>query len=200
MGCIYKIVNQINQKSYVGLTTKTAEERFKKHIKDSLVANRPHAIHLAIRKYGAEYFTISVLFESNDLNVLNKKEEELIKFHNTLSPNGYNLVSGGKARKLSEESRQKFSDAQKGKKQSKETRLKRSIRLKGRKQLKHIVDHRANSIKKPIRELVTAYTFPSIKEAAEFFHINAKGISKNLHGKSKHYFGKKFVFMEKICK
>ena len=32
MGFIYKITNQINQKSYIGLTTSTIEERWKEHL------------------------------------------------------------------------------------------------------------------------------------------------------------------------
>lgn len=51
---VYKITNKINGKLYIGQTTKTVQERFKKHIKDSFKEKRNSAINLAIRKYGTE--------------------------------------------------------------------------------------------------------------------------------------------------
>ena len=34
MPYIYKIINNVNQKNYIGKTTRTIEERFKEHCKD----------------------------------------------------------------------------------------------------------------------------------------------------------------------
>src|SRR5208282_4417247 len=49
----------------------------------------------AIRKYGIEEFSVSVLAEVNTLEQLNALEELLIKERGTLSPFGYNLIPGG---------------------------------------------------------------------------------------------------------
>ena len=50
-GYIYKCTCVISGKSYVGLTTKTIEERKKEHL------------HSAIRKYGIENFEWSIVEE-----------------------------------------------------------------------------------------------------------------------------------------
>ena len=57
-GVIYLLINAINainDKEYVGQTTKTPEERFKEHMYS------PHYIGNAIRKHGAENFVIAIL-------------------------------------------------------------------------------------------------------------------------------------------
>ena len=200
MGHVYRITNLINGKLYIGLTTTTLEKRWKKHIKDATVSNRPHAIHNAIRKYGAESFFITSLFETNDLKTLNHVEKMMIESNNSMYPNGYNLHGGGNAHSISEYTRLLMSVAQRGKKQSEETKTKRSVRLSGRKQPLHLVEQRAKSRSRPIIELQSGRTFESINSAAKYLGIKARGISKNLHGQSNHYFGFKFKFMENICK
>jgi len=50
----------------------------------------------AIKKYGWEAFSHEVLAEGLTLDEANALEVELIARHNTMSPNGYNLKSGGK--------------------------------------------------------------------------------------------------------
>lgn len=48
----------------------------------------------AIRKYGVESITWTILFETNDMNLLNKKEIDFIKLYNSIE-NGYNISTGG---------------------------------------------------------------------------------------------------------
>ena len=63
---IYKIVNDVNSKVYVGKTTFTLEKRFKEHLSDAtkrVEEQRP--LYNAINKYGAEHFSI-VLIEECD--------------------------------------------------------------------------------------------------------------------------------------
>lgn len=104
MGYIYKITNKINNKSYIGLTTKTPEERWKQHIRTAYSPNSKDYNELfkkAIRKYGPENFEISVLDNSDDLEELKQKEVYWIKQLNTyaFAPNGYgyNSTIGGDA-------------------------------------------------------------------------------------------------------
>jgi group I intron endonuclease len=193
-------MNTVNEKLYIGLTTGTIEARLKKHIKDAMTAKRPHAIHNAIRKHGPEHFIIESLFESDDLYSLNRAEEELIKSNNSLSPYGYNLHGGGNAHVVSDETRIKMSLVQRGKKQSEETRLKRSRKLAGRKMSKETLEKAAKARSKSVIEMVSGKTFESVNAAAKYFNIRARGISKNLHGKSNHYFGLNFKFMENLCR
>ena len=120
MGCVYKITNTVNGKLYIGLTTSTIENRWKKHVKDALVSNRPHAIHNAIRKYGVQAFIIESLIETDNLITLNEVEKKMIECNNSMYPSGYNLHSGGNAHAVSERTRLLMSAVQRGKKQSDE--------------------------------------------------------------------------------
>ena len=61
MGYIYKIVNDINGKIYIGQTTRTIQERWKEHIKESLGTRANHPIYRAMRKYGNEHFQIHLI-------------------------------------------------------------------------------------------------------------------------------------------
>ena len=62
MAYIYKIVNKINNKVYIGQTTDTVEKRFQEHIAESLrnrSKNRP--LYKAFLKYGTENFYIEAI-------------------------------------------------------------------------------------------------------------------------------------------
>ena len=61
MGQIYKIINNINSKIYVGKTIYTAEKRYKSHLQQ---LDDGTAIHNAMKKYGVENFSF-VIVEDN---------------------------------------------------------------------------------------------------------------------------------------
>ena len=93
---IYKVTNQINGKIYIGQTTKTAEQRLKKHWSEANCAERPeNYFHNALLKYGIENFTIEVIDEANNLEELNEKEIYWIAYYNTYKGFGYNCNAGG---------------------------------------------------------------------------------------------------------
>lgn len=94
MAFIYVITNQINQKQYVGKTTKTIQERWKNHIEDSkrrVAENRP--LYRAINKYGIENFIIEQLEECS-IDILSEREQYWIQKLNTYY-GGYNATYGG---------------------------------------------------------------------------------------------------------
>lgn len=94
MPYIYKIINDINNKIYVGKTLSTIEERFKKHCSDSKKATcKKRPLYDAMNKYGIEHFHIE-LIEECSLEVVNDRE---IYWINTLNSyhNGYNATLGG---------------------------------------------------------------------------------------------------------
>lgn len=93
VGCIYLLTSP-KGKHYVGLSSKTAEIRFERHVMH-LEAGRRNAIHRALKKYGPDKFTIETLYLSDDLQKLRRMEQLLIASLNTLAPNGYNLTGGG---------------------------------------------------------------------------------------------------------
>lgn len=99
MGYIYKIINQVNQKIYIGQTSKTIQERFKEHLIDSKkesLKNRP--LYRAINKYGFDKFTIE-LVEECDNNELSEREIFWINYYNSYH-NGYNATLGGEGKNI----------------------------------------------------------------------------------------------------
>lgn len=96
MGFIYQIKNNINEKIYVGKTTRTLEARFKEH--KNRVNERNSHLYLAMRKYGTENFFIEMLEECED-NFLDEREKYWIKILDTYN-RGYNETLGGEGLSL----------------------------------------------------------------------------------------------------
>ena len=94
MGCVYKLTSP-NRKSYVGVTKKTAEERWEKHKEHALGKRDAGALYSALRKYGPNTFTLEVLCVCSDWDRLLALEKRLIAFYQTLTPSGYNISEGG---------------------------------------------------------------------------------------------------------
>jgi len=113
---IYKITNTINNKIYIGQTTKTLNERILYHLYDCKTEKLP--LYNAINKYGWNNFKVEVIDNANTQEELNKKEIHWIKELNSLCPNGYNLTTGGSYGKHLEETKQKLRHNQLGSKSS----------------------------------------------------------------------------------
>lgn len=114
MMVIYKITNKLNNKIYIGQTQQSNPwRRIRFHFKP-IEPRNISLIWRAINKYGKDNFKVEIIFETQDLNELNKMEKQLIQHHNTLYPNGYNLQLGGQENKFTEETRKKISNANKG--------------------------------------------------------------------------------------
>ena len=70
MGYIYKITNKVNNKSYIGQTTRDdVTIRWKEHIKNSKREERM-VIYRAFRKYGIDNFLFSVLEECENVRYI----------------------------------------------------------------------------------------------------------------------------------
>ena len=92
MAYIYEIVNDINNKSYVGKTEFSLEKRFKEHCRDSQKkSSEKWPLYSAMRKYGLEHFSIHLLEETNNPN---ERERYWIEILGTFK-NGYNATKGG---------------------------------------------------------------------------------------------------------
>lgn len=89
MGIIYKLTSP-SGKAYVGQTVQKLAARIGGHRSRS----RCFAIGNAIKKYGLEAFDVEVLACGVPTNELDAVEDHFIVEHNTLKPNGYNLVRG----------------------------------------------------------------------------------------------------------
>ena len=132
MGSIYKITNTRNGKAYIGQTVQDAvKDRIHQHLNGGPRGSQ--LVKRAIEKYGKNAFTYEILHDGIIPEFLDVLECEAIENFNTLAPNGYNLTTGGGGGSLSEETKKKISEANKGKTFSPETKKKISEANKGRK-------------------------------------------------------------------
>lgn len=108
-GLIYKAINIINGKSYIGQTW-NFKKRKKDHIRDGESDKQKNfnrsLLTKAIRKYGKENFTWEIIDWAEDQKSLDKLEAEHIIKNNSLDRRyGYNLKEGGANGKFSEEAK-----------------------------------------------------------------------------------------------
>jgi group I intron endonuclease len=109
---VYKATNKINNKVYIGYTTKTLNQRKKEHLYKSNCKSDKHYFYLfrqAIRKYGFDSFDWEILSTHKTIEECCKSEIYFIKTFNSVSPNGYNLTDGGNGGIQSEEIKNKIS-------------------------------------------------------------------------------------------
>lgn len=110
MNSVYKITNLINQKVYIGSSTRV-DKRFQSHKNDAFNPNNKkynYPLYKAFRKYGIENFTFEIL--KNDFknieDMQNYEHEMILKFH-SLSPNGYNQTDYTNSNSIASENSQK---------------------------------------------------------------------------------------------
>lgn len=89
---IYKIQNLINGKLYIGQSV-DIEQRWKEHISAAKGDYYHYTLYKAMRKYGIENFSFSIIEECNR-DELSEKEKYWIKFYNSYEE-GYNSTLGG---------------------------------------------------------------------------------------------------------
>jgi len=106
---IYKYVSP-SEKCYIGQTCHLKDRQRRHQSKH----NRCYAFRDAIIKYGYENFKFEILEENLTLDEENIKEEYYISFYNSLSPNGYNLKSGGLNNLHAEETKRKIANGRLG--------------------------------------------------------------------------------------
>lgn len=97
MACIY-IITTPDGKQYVGVTSKTAEQRLAKHIEDAK-GGRDTSVADAMRCCKFKGIKIDVLLESGIIDLLYQLEPVFIHKHDTRIPNGHNATIGGKGMK-----------------------------------------------------------------------------------------------------
>ncbi|HIC4115747.1 TPA: GIY-YIG nuclease family protein [Salmonella enterica] len=95
IGSVYKITNLVNQKAYIGITTRDPIDRWWEHC-NSAQNGSGYFVHQAIHKYGEESFSVQVIAQTKSLKDLKELEIILIKQHGThMSLKGYNKTWGG---------------------------------------------------------------------------------------------------------
>lgn len=93
---IYRVINKINGKSYIGCTTLSLSERKHKHWLNSRDSNKntKQAIYLAFNKYGWDSFEWQELCSALSKDDLIELEKLFIAEYNSYEK-GYNLTLGG---------------------------------------------------------------------------------------------------------
>lgn len=112
---LYKIINQINNKYYIGMTKQSLQKRFSQH-KESAKTKTTY-LYNAFNKYGSNNFIIELITE------FKTKEEccaaEILYISTNL--NGYNLATGGEGGFVVQDIeawKEKLKEARKGRKPS----------------------------------------------------------------------------------
>jgi len=82
-------------KSYIGITSACAEDRFEKHVRQAETAKSQYAVHRAIRKYGKSNVSVNTMVIAGDWEYLCDLEMKAIEKYNTKQPHGYNMTAGG---------------------------------------------------------------------------------------------------------
>lgn len=134
-GIIYKAINKINGKIYIGQTVQSLDKRISQHINNALNNQDNMYFHKAIRKYGKESFIWEIITQCNSREELNKAEIGVIKKYDVFG-DGYNLNYGGEGNagfERTKESRRKMSESHIGKTHSEETKQKIRESTKGNK-------------------------------------------------------------------
>jgi len=125
---IYRISRRDSDKSYIG-QSRDIFKRWKEH--SNLSRKKLSCISSALKLHGLGSFVWEVIEECS-LEELNDREVYWISYFDSMSPNGYNLTSGGGQGKIiSEESRAKMSEAAKAS-MTEERRAKISEAIKGK--------------------------------------------------------------------
>jgi group I intron endonuclease len=92
---VYKIINKINNKIYIGSSQRNLEVRLQRHFSKAN-SGSASSLHKAIRKYGKENFVIELIEQFQTKKEMFEAEIKYISIFNTFkSDQGYNDTVGG---------------------------------------------------------------------------------------------------------
>jgi group I intron endonuclease len=90
---IYKALNKINGKIYIG-ETNNLEKRIVEHLRSAQRGDKGY-FYNALRAYGSQVFEWSTIDIADCREILDEKEEYWINHLHTKPPYGYNVANGG---------------------------------------------------------------------------------------------------------
>ena len=131
-GIIYRALNTINGKVYIGQTVLSLTERIGDHRRKALSYNSRSHFHSAIKKYGLESFVWEKVDTALSYDELNAKEKLWIKLHNSFDPAcGYNITKGGRSFEVTDAFRKKISETGLGRKLPEHEIARRRVAMAG---------------------------------------------------------------------
>lgn len=149
-GIIYVATSTVSNKSYIGQTTQTLNERSNKHHRTC--KNYTYHFARALRKYKKSEWEWRILYANVPIEQLNNMEQWCIANYNTYMK-GYNSTIGGGGiygYSLSDETKAKISKANTGNRHSEETKQKMSSSRKGKTRAPFTEMHKRNISKSKI--------------------------------------------------
>ncbi len=124
MAIIYKAVNKINNKIYIGVTIKALQERRKRHEVNAKNNYINTYFYYALNKYGIENWKWVVLEKVNNKERYEKEKYYIKKYKSYKKEYGYNSTLGGEGANPNKEICKKISQSLKGHPVSDETKEK----------------------------------------------------------------------------
>lgn len=192
--CVYVHANNINGKRYVGIT-KNLKRRWYGNGKE--YAECQH-FATAIKKYGWHNFTHYLLESDLSLDEANALEQHYIARYKTQDrKHGYNIQPGGHfvpsmlGKHHSDETKQKMREKALGRVISQEQRQKHSEAMKGK--MVGAKNHKSTAV----ICLNTGEVFETQRSAAEAKHVLQAKISLCCQGKSNHTHGLRWAYADK---
>lgn len=187
---IYRVTNKLNGKSYVGQTIQSLLRRQSRHLSDVRNGDESY-FHRALRKCGTDNFIWQVICICPNINSLNEQEQYYIALFNlTNSKHGYNLTSGGLNYIISDETRKKMSELQRGKVTSEITKKKMS---KARQGIQFTDEHRENIRQSRIGQKMSEVAKSKISKSLTGRPVSQK-TRKKLSESNKKYSGEETSF------
>ena len=191
---VYKITNKVNNKVYIGITSKGISARWKEHIY-SAEHGCPFKLHNAIRKYGKENFSIELIDFCNSWEELTEKEQYYISEYKSLQDEyGYNMTEGRDGtfgRCHTEETKEKIRQKAIGREVTEATRLKLSEAGKIITEAREAYRNSGNigsSRRKPVLQYTKDGKFISeyrgVNEASRLTGIHVTTLSNALKGRN----------------
>lgn len=142
---VYKIVNSINNKVYVGRTIHSLESRWLGHMK-CLERGDMRQLYCAMRKYGVENFHIELIEEYNNLEDMIAGEAYYCDFYDSYK-NGYNMTTAGEINPM-ECSKSKMSHDLKMRSKAVKIKISNTMKQVRAKSKNHIYIHKDKQMKR----------------------------------------------------
>lgn len=193
-GIIYSITNKVNNKTYIGQTIRSFNERildYKKGLGNEYLNN-------AFKKYGFENFEFKIIDTANSLDDLNKKEIEYIKKYDSINKNlGYNIESGGRNASPATETLEKMSKSHQGTIQTDEW-ISRRIAKAGTDEAKKYGKVKTGEDKKYLSENSTKFWLGKFRDNETKEKISKTKLERGLSDKQKELICKKVYKIDAI--
>lgn len=184
-GIIYKAINLINGKVYIGQTTRDLGIRISRHLYDAKIENKT-IFQRALNKYGKDSFHWEIIDKSDNQEDLDIKEVYWIRHYNSFygnkDSNGYNMTIGGYG--ASGENHPSFN-----KEVTEDTKIKISKSLKG----KYVGEN--SKLSKPVIQLSLDGKFLNrYSSTTEATNIVGSHIASACNGKTKSAHGFLWIY------